>query len=127
MFAAFAPVSGAFYVDDEECEEPDTVDIPCTPGRTNIPMIEFHGGADETIRYAGAPRRGICVPSILHWVQQWAERNGLEQPQNTSSVVGDDATLFEFESALGEDLGLVSHVFDPNVAHSWPSTVSCRL
>lgn len=123
-FAAFAPVAGAFYIKNDTACAPRTIHIPCDPGRVNIPIIEFHGEADDTIDYSGAVRSGQCVPWIPHWVRQWANRDGLEFPGNVSSAVTDDTTLYQFEDAQGGQLGLVSHVYDVNLGHSWPSTVS---
>lgn len=45
--AAFAPVSGAFYLTQNQT-------LPaCTPSRTPIPILEFHGWKDTTIPYLG--------------------------------------------------------------------------
>ncbi|KAJ5050753.1 uncharacterized protein L3040_002624 [Drepanopeziza brunnea f. sp. 'multigermtubi'] len=129
-FAAFAPVAGAFYIKNDTKCAPRTIEIPCHPGRAKIPMMEIHGGADGTIKYSGAGRGGECVPWIPHWVRQWAKRNGLAYPGNVSSAVSDDTTLYQFETEEddddddGRDLGLVSHVFDENLDHSWPSTLA---
>ncbi|KAK5994242.1 Feruloyl esterase B [Cladobotryum mycophilum] len=61
--AAFAPVSGAFYIDSSLCM-PSKVDIPCKNSRSNIPFLEFHGGNDSTIPYKGGPDRGsVFQPS----------------------------------------------------------------
>ncbi|KAG8157179.1 hypothetical protein KVR01_012887 [Diaporthe batatas] len=106
--AAFAPVSGAFYVagaqGGDECD-PGTVDLPCAAGRPDIPVLEFHGGGDEVIPYYGdAGKRGACLPTIPHWVRAWARRDGLGADTN--------------------ELGLVSHVYDGgNVGHVWPAMV----
>ena len=117
--AAFAPVSGAFYVDTLPCK-PSTVTIPCNPGRDNIPMLEFHGGIDATIRYGGGKRKGECLPSIPHWIQEWALRDNLGLENSTSDLSTDSFVIMFGE---GEREGLVTHVFDPNIGHDWPSTV----
>jgi len=117
--AAFAPVSGAFYVDTLPCK-PSTVTIPCNPGRDNIPMLEFHGGIDTTIRYTGGKRKGKCLPSIPHWIQEWALRDNLGLQNSTSNLSTDSFVIMFGE---GEREGLVTHVFDPNIGHDWPSTV----
>ncbi|PBP27799.1 Poly(3-hydroxybutyrate) depolymerase [Diplocarpon rosae] len=123
-FAAFAPVSGAFYIKNDTTCAPATIKVPCNPGRAKIPMIEFHGGEDGTIKYQGAPRNEECVPSILSWVEQWAARDGLEEPQRVESAVSSNTTLYQYQTTDGEDLGLVSHVFDAVIDHSWPSTLN---
>ncbi|OAA60043.1 carbohydrate esterase family 1 protein [Cordyceps fumosorosea ARSEF 2679] len=116
--AAFAPVSGAFYVDASPCH-PDTVKLPCSPGRKDIPLMEFHGGNDTTIRYEGGTRRGECLPAIPHFVQQWAARDGLGL-QNKTSKVANNTEMYTYGS--GARAGLVKHVFESDIGHDWPST-----
>lgn len=119
--AAFAPVSGAFYVTPEGDCEPDSVDLPCSAGRSDIPILEFHGGSDSVIPYYGdATKRDACLPTIPHWVQTWAKRNGLG-PSNESTSITKAATWHRF--GTGSSLGLVSHVYDgADVGHVWPAT-----
>ncbi|XWW94140.1 hypothetical protein V2A60_002082 [Cordyceps javanica] len=116
--AAFAPVSGAFYVDTSPCH-PDTVQLPCNPGRKSIPMIEFHGGNDSTIHYEGGTRKKECLPSIPHFVQQWAVRNGLGL-QNQTSNIADHTTSYTY--GTGANTGLVRHIYESDIGHDWPST-----
>lgn len=119
--AAFAPVSGAFYVmPDGDCE-PNSVDLPCSAARSDIPILEFHGGSDSVIPYYGdATKRDACLPTIPHWVQTWARRNDLGT-SNKSTSITNAATWHRF--GTGSNLGLVSHVYDgANVGHVWPVT-----
>ncbi|KAF7959413.1 hypothetical protein EAE96_001033 [Botrytis aclada] len=118
--AAFAPVSGAFYIDTQPCF-PNNVTISCSPGRPKIPMLEFHGGDDSTIHYDGqANRSNQCIPTVPHWVHQWALRDKLEL-KNTTNDLTIDTVVYSY--GKGEDEGLVQHVFDRNLDHDWPSTV----
>lgn len=119
--AAFAPVSGAFYVMPEGDCEPDSVDLPCSAGRPDIPILEFHGGGDSIIPYHGdARRKDACLPTIPHWIETWAERNDLGT-SNESISITKAATWHRFGS--GSSLGLVSHVYDgAYVGHVWPAT-----
>lgn len=119
--AAFAPVSGAFYVVPEGDCEPDSVDLPCSAGRPDIPILEFHGGSDPVIPYYGdAGKRDACLPTIPHWVQKWAQRNDLGT-SNVSTSITKAATWYRF--GKGSSFGLVSHVYDgANVGHIWPAT-----
>lgn len=48
-FAAFAPAAGSFYTDN------DGPNDGCTPARSPMPMLEFHGGADADVFYNGGP------------------------------------------------------------------------
>lgn len=118
--AAYAPVSGAFYLETDDCV-PSTVTIPCTPGRTGIPLMEFHGGSDPVVPYYGDDsRRDACLPAIPHWVESWAQRNHLST-SNTSTSITTSATLYQFGN--GSSLGLVSHVYDgSSIGHVWPTT-----
>ncbi|KAL2131919.1 hypothetical protein VTI74DRAFT_4446 [Chaetomium olivicolor] len=123
--AAFAPVSGAFYAPNNanngaRCD-PYTVLSACRNSRSNIPMIEFHGGNDTTIPYAGGQRRRECLPYIPHWAQTWAVRDGLGTT-NASYPLTPEATVYQF--GTGAENGLVTHVFDgANIGHSWPATI----
>lgn len=120
--AAFAPVSGAFYqpqASDTTCQA-TRVNIQCKPGRTRIPMIEFHGGNDSTINYVGGTRKSMCLPAISHFVQSWAVRNKMST-LFTSSLTALDTVVFSY--GTGNDTGLVTHVFDTNIGHDWPSTL----
>ncbi|KAK6066922.1 hypothetical protein SCUP234_11867 [Seiridium cupressi] len=119
--AAFAPVSGAFYVKGENGCDPYTVDMQCSPGRADIPIIEFHGGDDTVIPYYGdGDKRDACLPAIPHWVENWATLNNLST-SNTSTSITKSATLYQFGD--GSTLGLVSHVYDgTSIGHVWPTT-----
>jgi len=114
-------VSGAFYIDDFPGCIPATVNITCTPGRAQIPIIEFHGFKDGTIEYEGsATRDDACLPTIPHWAQAWALRDGLSAT-NVSSNLTSDTLVYTF--GTGEEAGLVTQVTDFNLKHDWPSTV----
>ena len=60
-FAAFAPASGSFYTD---AHGPDD---GCTPAREITPILEFHGGADESVHYEGGAGEGGYEPPISDW------------------------------------------------------------
>ncbi|KAL1868457.1 hypothetical protein Daus18300_005890 [Diaporthe australafricana] len=126
--AAFAPVSGAFYVSEDifgdECD-PETVPLECDAGRDDIPILNFHGLADDTIAYYGGPRRGGCLPAIPYWVQTWAENDGLGFQNTTSAVPGasSDSSAVRYEYGQGSQKGLVTHIMDgTDIGHDWPST-----
>lgn len=128
--AAYAPVSGSFYVKDfgDVCR-PDTVNTgPCDPGRKNIPIISFHGKADATISYYGGDRRGACLPSIPHWAQVWAERDGLGADNTTSRLAGadnNDAVVYRW--GAGDAKGMVTHVMDGDVSPKRTAGLSLLL
>lgn len=117
--AAFAPVSGAYYVDELPCD-PDRVTIPCAPGRGDVPILAFHGGNDTTANYTGGPRRKQCLPAIPHWIQEWASRDGLDASMNRSTHVASNTTKYSFDPSSSD---LVSLVYESDIGHDWPSTV----
>lgn len=116
--AAFAPVSGAFYVNELPCV-PQDVKFSCHSSRKNIPMLEFHGGNDSIINYEGGERKNECLPSIPHFIQQWAIRDGLDL-HNVTAPVSQNTVSFKF--GRGSSSGLVEHIFDSVIGHDWPST-----
>lgn len=81
-------------------------------------MLEFHGMHDQTIDYAGGVRRKACLPTIPHWIQMWAERDGLGTANVSSPVPGALAysTAVRYEFGEGDDQGLVTHIMDGTVS-----------
>ncbi|KAH7317934.1 poly depolymerase [Rhexocercosporidium sp. MPI-PUGE-AT-0058] len=122
QIAAFAPVSGAFYVpgsSEDDCP-PQSISLPCNPSRNPLPILEFHGSADSTIPYAGGPRRGECLPTIPHWVREWSKREGFGLTNKTTSLYGGKVLRYEYGAASGR-LGIVSHYLVEGLGHDWPS------
>ncbi|KAJ6789457.1 hypothetical protein PWT90_00258 [Aphanocladium album] len=116
--AAFAPVSGAYYTPSKGCNA-ETLKLICNPGRNKIPLIEFHGGNDTTISYSGGERNGECLPTIPHFVREWAIRDGLGTKNKTTPLAANAVT---YSYGSGQDEGLVQHVFESDIGHDWPST-----
>ncbi|KAJ5611173.1 hypothetical protein N7510_007892 [Penicillium lagena] len=116
-FAAFAPVSGAYYIDTLSCM-PSTVDIPCNASRKDIPFLAFHGGNDTTISYWGGERKNECLPTIPHFIREWAARDELVSQRNITISLAPDTVIYSFGLT-----GLVRLVYDSVIGHDWPSTV----
>ncbi|KAI1073695.1 carbohydrate esterase family 1 protein [Whalleya microplaca] len=118
--AAFAPVSGAYYITEiskkSECH-PETVKVPCNASRTDIPIMAFHGGNDSTIAYHGDFRSGACLPDVSSWARQWALRDGLDgTPVNTTIPEAANGMIMRYGN------GLVTLVYDgDDIGHDWPS------
>lgn len=112
--AAFAPVSGAFYLNADE-------ELPrCNPSRLPIPIMEFHGFKDTTIPYAGGinTRGNANSTSVVTWVDDWVKRDGFEATANRSSYLcGEDnrVTRYSWDSVL-------VHYNYTNLYHDWPSS-----
>ncbi|KAH8901712.1 alpha/beta-hydrolase [Thozetella sp. PMI_491] len=129
-FAAFAPVSGAYYnkaiTDQADCD-PQTMPIVCNASRTNIPFLAFHGGNDTTIPYEGGFRPpgtrtpGACFPSLPHYMENWALMDGLSTMMFNVSIPKSDNGV---NITSGDGMPLVKLVYDgDNIPHDWPSTV----
>lgn len=109
QFAAFAPVSGAFYTDVNGNDS-------CHPPRSPMPMFEFHGGSDPIISYDGGNGRGGPLPSIPDWFSRWAGRNGC-----TSSNVQDlSGGVHDTKWTCGGKEGNLEHIKSDGHDHSWP-------
>lgn len=116
--AAFAPVSGAYYVDTLPCNS-STVKIPCSAARNDIPILAFHGGNDTTIAYFGGERKDECLPALPHFIQEWVIRDGLGD-YNVTRPLAADTLAYTFGRGL--QAGLVSLIYESNIGHDWPST-----
>jgi poly(3-hydroxybutyrate) depolymerase len=112
--AAFAPVSGAFYLDSNQ-ELP-----PCNPSRHPIPIMEFHGFKDTTIPYVGGTntRGNANSTDIVTWVDDWAKRDGFEVAANKTSYFCSGKTQVTRYS--WDDV--VVHYNYTNLYHDWPSS-----
>ena len=121
-FAAFGAVSAAYYqfrnASRRSCK-PDSVKIDCNNGGSKVPLIDIHGGRDQTIDYSGGYRRGACLPSIPHFVTSWAQRNGMESLNRTQEVHNGNAMHYTFGE--GEAAGMVQSYYVPTMGHVWPS------
>ncbi|ORY16082.1 Alpha/Beta hydrolase protein [Clohesyomyces aquaticus] len=115
--AAFAPVSGAFYLDPKTQELP-----PCNPtqSRDAIPIMEFHGFKDNTINYTGGlnTRKNANSTDVFTWVNAWARRNGFKNSPTVGDLCGQKArkvTTYNWSDT-------VVHYNYTNLYHDWPST-----
>lgn len=81
-------------------------------------MLEFHGLADQTIKYSGGTQHKACLPTIPHWIQTWAERDGLGSTNVSSGVPGalPGSTAVMYQFGNGDNLGLVTHIMDGTVS-----------
>jgi poly(3-hydroxybutyrate) depolymerase len=116
--AAFAPVSGAYYINTLPCH-PTTVDIPCSSARSDIPFLAFHGGNDTTIPYLGGERKNECLPAIPQFIQEWALRDGLDLGNVTTNVA---VNVTRYAFGRGAEAGLVELYYESNIGHDWRST-----
>ncbi|KAF2083939.1 carbohydrate esterase family 1 protein [Saccharata proteae CBS 121410] len=121
QIAAFAPVSGAWYLGVLGAA---STSLPaCSPARARIPFLEFHGYADTTIAYAGgedASGRGatIAVPAYMN---MWAERDGLDAESNRTTELCGEGSGYPGVVKRSWGGGLVQHYNISNLKHDWPS------
>lgn len=99
---------------------PTTANLPCSPGRPLIPLLAFHGGNDTTIPYSGEERKGECLPSIPHFIQEWALREDLGTKNSTGSVAPN--TVKYSYGLVVDDTSLVGLYYESDIGHDWPST-----
>jgi poly(3-hydroxybutyrate) depolymerase len=115
--AAFAAVSGAFYLNQDSQTPP-----PCTlPARRNaVPMMELHGANDRQIEYGGGPnvnRNNATTENIPAWVDAWVKRDGLNPKDRTTGVLCKGAR----EVKTWKWGKTVVHYLYGNMGHVWPS------
>ncbi|TVY60788.1 putative feruloyl esterase C [Lachnellula suecica] len=122
QIAAFAPVSGAFYVPGSSSDAcaPTTIALTCNAGRSPIPIIEFHGSADTTVPYGGGGSHDQCLPTIPHWVREWSTRDGYGLTNKTTNLYNNQVQKYEYAS--GSAFGTVTHYLTQGLGHAWPST-----
>ena len=112
--AAFAPVSGAIYLNADQ-------KLPaCNPSRHPIPIMEFHGFKDSTIPYAGGinTRGNANSTDIVTYINEWAKRDGFKVNANkTTHLCSGKKTVTRHS---WDDV--VVHYNYTNVYHDWMSS-----
>ncbi|KAI9737562.1 MAG: hypothetical protein M1834_009717 [Cirrosporium novae-zelandiae] len=116
-FAAFAPVSGAFYTDLNASS-------PCDLGsRVRTPMLEFHGTGDKVINYTGGEGGGGPIPPIPEWLARWGARNGCED-SSCYSETEEYGGVVQYITYSGNGVDeVVEHYRIDGMGHDWPSTM----
>lgn len=117
--AAFAPVSGAFYLNRTTKELP-----PCNPGRLPVPLMEFHGLKDGTANYTGGlnTRKKDYTVDIITYVDDWAKRDGFSVDQNTTSLLCNGPKGAKLVTKYAWPDETVVHYAYKNLGHDWPSS-----
>lgn len=115
--AAFAGFSGAYYQNFNGACEAATVPIECNRGRKLVPIFEIHGSADGVISYNGGPRRSRCLPSLPHFMTEWAKRNGLDAKNESTTMNAGKVVKYEYGS--GDTKGVNTHYRIQGLGHVW--------
>lgn len=113
-FAAFAPHSGSYYTDN------GGVNASCTPARSPLPILEIHGGADQSVYYEGGVGEGGIEPAIPDWLSWWAERNNCTSPPSVEESFDDDVQHYVW--TCGDTEGVLQHWKVDDMGHCWAST-----
>jgi len=112
--AAFAVVSGAIY---------PATNPPC-PSAPPVPVIAFHGTADEVIPYDGGTRHDASVAPVSLWLSQLAIRNGCASDPRPETV----AAGVERQTWTGcRDPGALVHHRIDGGGHVWPGAAGSGL
>lgn len=100
---------------ESKCE-PRSLTNQCAPGRSNIPMLEMHGGGDDVISFHGGWRKDACLPALRHWAKDWARRDNLDLNPAEKSVKGADKSALQY--VYGDGLVTLLYAGD-DVGHVW--------
>ncbi|KAK2761253.1 hypothetical protein FQN54_001775 [Arachnomyces sp. PD_36] len=112
QFAAFAPVAGSFYTDVNGTEG------SCNPARSPLPILEIHGGVDDTVFYDGGEGEGGPLPAISDWLGYWQERNGCTSDSTSDS---DGGNVHHTTWTCNGVEGALQHWKVDENGHNWPS------
>jgi poly(3-hydroxybutyrate) depolymerase len=115
LFAAYASHSGAFYTD---VNGPSNA---CAPAPSSLPLrlLEIHGAADSTVKYAGGQGDGGLLPPIPDWLDWWAQRNGCTTKKEESIV---DGKVEHLSWTCGGKDGFLQHYKVEGLGHCWADT-----
>jgi poly(3-hydroxybutyrate) depolymerase len=127
--AAFTIASGSIWT-EKAMKQKKAVREPlynadrCKPGRTPIPILDFHGGEDQLIAYNGASWDGPTVP-VPEWLDQWRERNGCARGNKTTMLY--DGRVTKYDWNCGKSIRpVLQHYLLHTVGHTWPTTTLLR-
>jgi polyhydroxybutyrate depolymerase len=102
QFAAIAPVAGGVVL------------LDCQPSRP-IPVMHFHGTADDTVPFDGLPQFGL--PAIPDMINDWAARNGCQGAAVQTFLNGDSHCETFDNCAAGTEVTLCTV---EGGGHTWP-------
>lgn len=102
--AAIGGVAGAYNTSD------------CTPSRP-VPVMAFHGTADNIVPYEGGQGGGFALPPVEEWAADWAVRNGCDPTPEPLSQEG-DASAVQY-TGCDADATVILYTLDGG-GHNWP-------
>ena len=120
-FAAFAPVSGAYYTDVNYTDCRNV--LPVTP------MLEFHGGSDTNVPYTGnKTAEGGIQPPVPQFLSNWGRRNGCNATAGVSVMPPQYNGIVNYttyscgNTTSSNSTNIVQGYWLKNWGHAWPST-----
>ena len=119
LFAAVAPVSGAYY-DDTHNTRP--AGCAAVTARTRVSIMEVHGTADTTMRYNGGVAHGAPYISGGRLVAEFARRNHCVTPPATNPPTKDGGQQFAWSSCPSGAEAVHYKVTD--AGHNWPGSAA---
>jgi polyhydroxybutyrate depolymerase len=108
QIAAIGSVSGAYLFSLEDCH-------PSRP----VPLIAFHGTADQIVPYYGGPSSSFDhpFPLVPEWIEAWAERNGCSLTPN--ELLGQGEVSGIRYTHCQQKAEVIFYTVDGG-GHSWP-------
>ncbi len=112
LFAAIAPVAGAYPLADD-----------CDPERP-VPVMAFHGADDPIVPYEGIERvsflPGATLPPIPEWAAGWAARNDCDEtPTLTVESYEEGDVTIQMWGGCADSADVTLYTID-GIGHVWP-------
>lgn len=117
--AAFAIASGAFY-QDSALKEP--LFGHCSPARSPVPIMEFHGEKDPVIHYDGKTTPDGETYNLPEWLKDWAVRNGCSPDTQKQTTLLYNGKVERSSWACDTQGEVVIHYYIHGFGHGWPTT-----
>jgi polyhydroxybutyrate depolymerase len=92
----------------------------CDPVRP-VPVIAFHGTADNIVPYAGSGTDELDLPAVQDWAREWAERNDCDlsaQAVLLDDEISDEISAIRYGNCAA-DAEVVLYTVQQG-GHTWP-------